>query len=191
MMDKIYYIASLDAYNTELGENRVADGSYIVSNGDIGLLLARGEVLPLASIELLGTYDEIFADAVLDAKYQTVHDYTTVITDAEGNTYQKPQRFGIMGGEAEYYAIQKAKLDVIKDEALSNVIVTTSSGKRIYADSNSRTDLLSAIISAQAAGITETMWKTPDGMVLITLQDMQEAVMLGLQEKGRIIGVTE
>ena len=34
-----------------------------------------------------------------------------------------------------------------------------------------------------------TLWKTPDGLKTVTFADVKEALRLGLEEKGRIVGV--
>lgn len=52
----------------------------------------------LSTLEVLGTYDDIFSSSSLDTKYQLVYPYSTPITfvDEEGNTqsYYRPQKIG-------------------------------------------------------------------------------------------------
>lgn len=75
-----------------------------------------------------------------------------------------------------------------KAELLSNIIVTTTSGIRFYADDTSRNDLSNALQLANSDTDT-TLWKTPDGLKTVTFADVKEALRLGLEEKGRIVGV--
>lgn len=74
-----------------------------------------------------------------------------------------------------------------KAELLGNIIITTTSGIRFYADDISRNDLSNAILLSSVDTDT-TMWKTPDGLKLVTVLDIREALRLGLEEKGRIVG---
>lgn len=81
----------------------------------------------------------------------------------------------------------------IKKESLSNIIVTVASGKRFYADPESRADISDAILEAQEIGAEDadtTTWKTPDGLQAVTIADLKEARKLGLVEKGKIVGVS-
>lgn len=77
-----------------------------------------------------------------------------------------------------------------KAELLSNIIVTTTSGIRFYADDTSRNDLSNAMLLSSADTDT-TLWKTPDGVKLVTVLDIKEALRLGLEEKGRIVGAID
>lgn len=74
-----------------------------------------------------------------------------------------------------------------KTELLGNIIVTVTSGVRFYADDVSRNDLSNVLLLSNVDTDT-TMWKTPDGLKLVTVLDIKEALRLGLVEKGRIIG---
>ena len=79
-----------------------------------------------------------------------------------------------------------------KAEALDKLTVTTESGKVFYADSASRIDLQGAITSAELKGITEKPWKLAepiDGqkIVIVTLDEIKEAVFLALEAKGAIV----
>lgn len=80
-----------------------------------------------------------------------------------------------------------------KEELLNVLIVTISTGKRFYADAESRTDLLSAILEAQNQGATDASvsnWKTPDGIVSVNLAELKEASKKALEAKAGIIGVS-
>ena len=48
---------------------------------------------PFDNLEILGEYDEIFADALLDAKYKSVWDYTLMdsYTDEDGTVIEVPR----------------------------------------------------------------------------------------------------
>ena len=85
------------------------------------------------------------------------------------------------------------EIPLSKEEQLSTLIVTISSSKRFYADAESRTDLLSAIIEAQEQGATDASvsnWKTPDGVMAVTLAELKEASKKALETKAGLIGVS-
>jgi len=79
--------------------------------------------------------------------------------------------------------------DKVKEESIMSIVVTITNGKQFYADPISRADMTDAIAIAGETGQTEVMWKLPvQGFTLVTLAEMKEARMLGLQAKGTIIG---
>ena len=78
--------------------------------------------------------------------------------------------------------------ELAKEEQLSVLTVTTSTGKEFYADTESRIDLLSALMAANIVGQTETQWKLANGTIqTVTVQEIGEAMMLALQEKGNMV----
>ena len=77
---------------------------------------------------------------------------------------------------------------VNKEHLLNSIVVTTSSGKEFYADPISRTDLADAISIANESGETTVLWKLATGWEEVTLEEMKEARLLGLQEKAKVIG---
>ena len=84
-----------------------------------------------------------------------------------------------------------------KEEQLSKLIVTISSGKRFYADPQSRTDLDGAVLHGFINNAPDTLqenWKTasrPEGadFEIVTFAEMKEASRMALEAKGQIVGV--
>lgn len=108
-MDKISFCGDLEAFKQELKDKGYFDsesGNYthgmtltpIIVNGNSSLSLVRGDIVAFDNIEILGTYDEIFADTALDAKYKSVYPYDVAIefTDEAGvvQSYMRPQKIG-------------------------------------------------------------------------------------------------
>lgn len=88
----------------------------------------------------------------------------------------------------------KAEADAQQQYELSNLKVTISSGKVFYADSESRTDLISAIDGANLRGETQAEWKLAEEyngfkITTVTLTEIREALALALEGKAKIIGV--
>lgn len=90
---------------------------------------------------------------------------------------------------------EKAKADLIKQESLNNLTVTTTSGKVFYADTEARIDLQAAIDASYVKGLTSTMWKLAEEfqgsrIVSVTLEEIREASALALESKATIVGVS-
>ena len=105
---------------------------------------------------------------------------------AEGNT-PEPQYTG-----EELLAIAKADQDsqakILKEQALASITVTTTSGKVFDGNETARNNMLSAISSATFLNQTEAYWKLADNtVVLITLDELKEALALSIQRVGEIV----
>lgn len=78
--------------------------------------------------------------------------------------------------------------EVNKEHLLNSIVVTTQSSKEFYADPVSRADLADAISIAGENSKTSVLWKLKSGWSEVTLAEMQEARLLGLEAKAKIIG---
>ena len=79
---------------------------------------------------------------------------------------------------------------------LSNLTVTTATGKVFYADTESRVDLNDAIRKAEKEHLSSTYWKLAkefegQRIVLVTLEEITEASDLALVAKGVIVGAVK
>ena len=98
-MDKVIYTddyTALQALMSDEDNPIVFTHTPFKVNGNEALALVRGEIPD--GVEVLGTYEEIFADSDLDTKYKSVWDYEEDISvdDGEGGsyTYNRPQKIG-------------------------------------------------------------------------------------------------
>jgi len=83
-------------------------------------------------------------------------------------------------------AVQEAKQ--AKELALDSITVTTTSGKVFDGRDIDQQRMMSAIMSADVVGITETYWKLADNSVaMVTLVELKEALALSIQALGAII----
>jgi hypothetical protein len=75
-----------------------------------------------------------------------------------------------------------------KELALQAIKVTTQSGKVFDGRDIDQQRMVSAIISADVVGLTETYWKLTDNSVaMVTLDELKEALSLSIQALGVII----
>jgi hypothetical protein len=82
--------------------------------------------------------------------------------------------------------LQEAKQ--AKLQALASITVTTQSGKVFDGKDLDQQRMVSAIMSADVVGITETYWKLADNSVaMVTLDELKEALALSIQALGVII----
>lgn len=95
--------------------------------------------------------------------------------------------------EAEALVIQAEK-DAIeaqaqaKAEALKTITVTTTNGNTFDGDETARTDMVSAIMTSSVLNLTEHAWKMANNTwVVITIDELKEALALSIQRKGEIL----
>lgn len=75
-----------------------------------------------------------------------------------------------------------------KLKALSELKVTTTAGNIFDADDQSRSNIVEALKAAEILSLTEYQWKLSDNsIVLVDIQELEEALALGIQAKGDII----
>lgn len=99
--------------------------------------------------------------------------------------------------EDELAAIESQKqvqivqeLKCAKTQTLNNIVVTVND-KTFDGNETARTNMLSAILSADLIGKTEETWKLADNTkVLVTLVELRQALALAIQEVGRIVNCT-
>jgi len=74
-----------------------------------------------------------------------------------------------------------------KESLVSNIIVTTTTGKTFDGDEISQDRMLRASSIASITGQTTTQWKLADNTIVeVTLEELKEALVLAGQEMSRI-----
>jgi len=82
----------------------------------------------------------------------------------------------------------EAEAKQAKELAIASITVTTTSGKVFDGRDIDQQRMVSAIMSADVVGITETYWKLADNSVaMVTLVELKEALALSIQAIGAII----
>lgn len=75
-----------------------------------------------------------------------------------------------------------------KEYRLNTLVVTTSNGNTFDGNLEARTNMTSAILSAEVIGKTEDEWKLADNSKkVIKLSELKEALALAIQEVGNIV----
>jgi hypothetical protein len=105
---------------------------------------------------------------------------------SEGNTPEPEFTEAELQAHALAEATRLAKQ--AKELALNSIKVTTQSGKVFDGRDIDQQRMVSAIMSADVVGITETYWKLADNSVaMVTLDELKEALALSIQALGVII----
>jgi len=79
-----------------------------------------------------------------------------------------------------------------KKIVLDSIIVTTQSGKTFDGHETARTDMLVALTVGEWINETQTYWKMANNdKLLVTKDELQEALALAIRAKGRIVGAIE
>ena len=87
----------------------------------------------------------------------------------------------------EEFKITSIAAKSIKVEAILGLVVTTTSGKIFDGDEKSQDRMARAINIATITGLTETQWKLANNeIVMVTLDELKEALALAGQEMSRI-----
>ena len=150
-----------------------------------------------------------------DENYLTVTDWlseTIVITEAVEATYDED---GMILTEAVAEVVELVRefvapevtedmldaylntndgyLKYLKSESnkvIESMTITISSGKEFDANELARVNMMSAVISSEFAGLTETSWRLANNeTTVVTLNELKEAVMLALVKFGQLKGI--
>ena len=92
--------------------------------------------------------------------------------------------------EEELQAELKVELKAQIAKQLEELTVTTAKGNTFDANSQARLDISNGILVSQALGVTETVWRMADDKeLLVTVDELKEALALALQEYARVKGI--
>lgn len=90
--------------------------------------------------------------------------------------------------EQEIAEHEIARLKAEKEQRLNTLVVATSNGNSFDGNLEARTNMTSAILSADFIGLKEENWKMADNSIkLIQLSELKEALALAIQEVGNIV----
>ena len=108
---------------------------------------------------------------------------------------QKSKRHILSEDELAEIEVQKQlqivqELKYAKTQTLNTIVVTVND-KTFDGNEVARANMMSAIMSAEIIGQTESPWKLADNTVeIVTISELKQALALSIQEVGRIVMVT-
>lgn len=91
-------------------------------------------------------------------------------------------------GDMVYFATATEITSTIKEAKLQSLTVTVND-KVFYANSESRIDINDEIDNMIENNLTTTQWKTKNGQMEVTLDELKQAKVLAKQKKAEIIGI--
>jgi hypothetical protein len=82
----------------------------------------------------------------------------------------------------------KVNAAISKPELLAKITVTTQAGNTFDGNETARINMMSAIMAAEIVGQSSSNWKMANNeTVLITLDELKEALALSIQRVGEIV----
>ena len=153
-----------------------------INEGDLKSFLADHniglETITFLSIDIPVIGDEIYVD----------------LNTIEFN--QEDARVMVVGEDVEdelsVLSAIKAQEQLSKKMFDNNGVVKITNGKEFYMDQNSRIDILSSILISLVNPelVSESVsWKTPNGSIDVTLDDLTEALLISMQERKKLVGL--
>ncbi len=187
--DKTFY--TMEAIRLELKNMNLP---IYLSDTDLIALGFTKVVIPeppvVTDVQLVMHGPVVLVDNIPTLTYNIIDKFTDIVEDGVVTVTKQQQ-------EEEYLArLNAVRAEEAKEDILSRLKITTSSGKVFYADLSSRVDISNAIQLAQAYGITEKKWKLAEDYldqgkkVIVTIAELQEALYIALSTKADLIGVS-
>lgn len=107
-----------------------------------------------------------------------------------GYKQKKESRSGVVNVKSIFTPDTLVGKKADKEEAVTKMTVTISTGKTFDSDPAARMNMISAILASEFLNQTSTNWRLADNtMADVTLVEIKEANAIALQTFGQIIGV--
>ena len=134
-------------------------------------------------------YTELLKQRCLEFDVELREEYLAILAEQKANKHI-PTEDELAKIEVQKQVQNVQELKYAKTQALSTIVVTVND-KTFDGNETARTNMLSAILSADLIGKTEETWKLADNTkVLVTLVELRQALALAIQEVGRIVKCT-
>lgn len=113
-------------------------------------------------------------------------------TNGQGLFYQGDCIVGDRAATQQEVDEYIAGITPLKQTLLATITVTTQSGKTFDGNETARNDMLVALTVGEWINETQTYWKMANNdTLLVTKDELKEALTLAIQAKGRIVGAIE
>lgn len=132
-------------------------------------------------------YHELLRQRLAEFDVESTQELEDILSEQIANRHITTEE------ELEAESILKAEQELVrlkaeKQQRLNTLVVTTSNGNTFDGNLEARTNMTSAILSADLIGLTEEKWKLADNSIkLIQLSELKEALALAIQEVGNIV----
>ena len=134
-------------------------------------------------------YTELLKQRCLEFGVELTEEHLAILAEQKANKHI-PTEDELAEIEAQKQLQSVQELKCAKTQALNTIVVDVD-GKLFDGNETARTNMISAILSADLIGKTEETWKLADNTtVLVALMELKQALALSIQEVGRIVNCT-
>ena len=134
-------------------------------------------------------YTELLKQRCAESGVELTEEHLAILAEQKGKRHI-PTEDELAKTEVQKQLQIVQELKCAKTQALNTIVVTVND-KTFDGNETARTNMLSAILSADLIGKTEETWKLADNTaVLVTLVELRQALALAIQEVGRIVNCT-
>ena len=134
-------------------------------------------------------YTELLKQRCAEFVVELTEEHLAILAEQKANKHI-PTEYELAEIEVQKQVQIVQELKCAKTQALNTIVVTVND-KTFDGNETARTNMISAILSADLIGKTEETWKLADNTkVLVTLVELRQALALAIQEVGRIVKCT-
>lgn len=153
---------------------------------ELTIINENNETIHCESFGDIDEYTELLKQRCTEFGVELSEEHLNILTEQKANRYiPTEEELAEIAVNAELQRIQD--LRYAKDQALNSIVVTVNN-KTFDGNETARTNMISAILSADLIGKTEETWKLADNTTaLVTLTELKQALALAIQEVGRIV----
>lgn len=157
----------------------------------IEVIIVNGldEVIHCESFGDINEYTELLKQRCTEFGVELSEEHLNILTEQKANRHiPTEEELAEIVVNKELQRIQDLKY--AKNSALNSIVVTIND-KTFDGNETARTNMVSAILSADLIGKTEETWKLADNTTaLVTLTELKQALALAIQEVGGIVNCT-
>ena len=156
---------------------------------ELTIINENGATLHCESFGDIDEYTELLKQRCTEFEVELTEEHLSILEE------QKYKRHIPTEVELAEIEVQKQikivqELKCAKNSALNSITVTVND-KTFDGNETARTNMISAILSADLIGKTEETWKLADNSTaLVTLVELRQALAIAIQEVGRIVTCT-
>ena len=156
---------------------------------ELTIINENNEVIHCESFGDIDEYTELLKQRCTEFGVELSEEHLSLLTEQKANQHiPTEEELAEIAINKELQRIQD--LRYAKNSALNSITVTVND-KTFDGNETARTNMISAILSADLIGKTEETWKLADNTTaLVTLIELKQALALAIQEVGRIVNCT-